>query len=198
MGGIQRRVLVVVAAAIATGCSSTTATRRQASLSSNEVVFLVQKMVTAATGALSSLQPTNRASAASRGLRSPVSFQVSTAYDCEQGGQIVLEGSVAGNIDDATGSGALATTATQTLAFCHTAVGGTEMILDGVLQLTGNYVLVGGTPANDQSATLSGEMAISAAPRGSGTCSVDLSFSFKIDTQIATVTGTACGLAIGL
>lgn len=66
------------------------------------------------------------------------------------------------------------------------------------LQLTGNFVVLSGTPATSQSAALEGELAISAAPSGWGACSINLSFNFNTDTAVATVTGTACGYTIVL
>ena len=199
---IGKGMVTAMLALLATGCSSTTATRKQASLASSQVVQLVNQIVQSAVVALGNLQPVGGTVAsgfvAPRAMRGPVTFQVSTAFSCEQGGEIQVSGTVAGNVDDATGTGTLTVDATETLASFHRTIEGTEMIVDGALQLTGNFVVLSGTPATSQSAALEGELAISAAPSGSGACSINLSFNFSTETAVATVTGTACGYTIVL
>lgn len=128
-----------------------------------------------------------------------ISNQLMVTRQCPLGGQVVIDGTATGSADAVLRNLSLEVVATRTDTNCA------FNTRDGKLTLSGNPNIAYDGKLNIVNAALSGLQTQThkgsftwARAGGSGTCDVDITSSFDPATNIASITGTFCGIAVNV
>jgi hypothetical protein len=125
----------------------------------------------------------------------PIRFDYSHTESCPLFGRIGVTGTMSGSINDQ-GSGQLWLQVTETLTDCTFDSSHGDLVINGdpSLSLTGTFSFLNGSPATQQSLTLSGGFRWNFDEGGSGFCAINLTLNLATaGSGTTTVSGTVCG-----
>lgn len=121
--------------------------------------------------------------------RASGTFPVDDVFPCESGGSVAVSGSLSFDVDDQTGDGTLDFSVTSVHSDCAgQSEEGIAFTLNGAPDITATFSAVSEGDAIDFSGGYDGAIAWETGEK-SGTCSVDVDFSFT--GNLATETGSA-------
>lgn len=168
-------------------------------LSDEDLQDLAAALESVAQGAMTTSGPSFSESAEEGTGPRPIATTFTMTVGCPVSGTLSIAAESKGEVDRATHSMTLATTATVTHDECAVRNRrGVTITVNGNpnVVMTSNIKVVDGRPSGIQTSTQKGAFTWSTTEGASGTCEIDVTSSFDPDTRTRTVSGTNCGRTI--
>jgi hypothetical protein len=125
----------------------------------------------------------------------PFDFGVNVTLPCPLGGEVTLQGEMAGDIDPEAETLVFTVTASQVHSSCAMDAQGVTVSITGNpgLEFWSELSASGDPPEGTQAATLTGGFDWETSDERSGTCAVDLSMTRDFGLKAGNASGTFCG-----
>lgn len=137
------------------------------------------------------------ASVLQKGTPITIDYSVSVENACPEGGTVGVAVTIAGTIDDETGSGDLSLDAVTSASDCGIVADavGFRLDTDPDLTLTGDFTFANGQLIGESTFTYAGSVAWVAEDGRSGSCDYDVAITVS-GTETAVASGTVCGTSL--